>query len=166
MAGTATSKNNAIMGFPDSGTALQYDFLGNTLASLVPNPTSGTTNLAVSQVGTTTTLTWRRLANNGDANDAQISLTGNTIVIWGFGGSNLYTASPLPAMSWVSVDLAGLATASPSPSFGVSPTPTPTYQYSAKLETPLTLYWNRNGYMYNFKAVLTKIAWSVLCNMI
>ena len=159
MAGTATSKNNAVTGSPSNGYVQQYDLLGNTMATIVTHPTSGCTNMAIMQAGGTTSMTWTREANNGDANDAQISLTGPTIVIWAFGTGPTYTDSPLPPMSWASVDLAGLATASPSPSAGASASPAPTYPFSTSLATPFKLYWNRNGDTFNFKAVLNQLGW-------
>lgn len=159
MAGTATSKNNAVTGSPSNGYITQYDLLGNTMATIVPNPTAGTTDMTISQVGSTTTMTWTREADNGDPNAAQISLTGPTIVIWAFGLGPTYTGSPLPPMSWASVDLAGIATASPSPSAGASPSPAPVYPHSATLSSIMKLYWNRNGFTFNFKAVLQRVAW-------
>ena len=166
MAGTASSVNNAVIGIPGTGAA-QYELQGNTLATIVAAPSSlaGTTNMAVWQAGGVTTMTWTRQANNGIATDAQISLTGATLVIWAFGSSNTYTDNPLPVMAWSSLDLAGVlspsSTPSPSASAGASPTPAPTYPYSVQLTTPLKLSWNRNGNLYNFKAVLTKVAWCV-----
>lgn len=164
MAGTSSSKNNAVIGIPGSGVQ-QYDLNGNTLSTIVPNPTSGTSNMVLTQNATSTSISWRRQANNGDPNAAQISLTGSTIVIWGFGHSNAYVASPLPPMSKLVVDLAGVMTptASPTPSVsaGASASPSPTYAFSATLTSGFTLKWNRRGTWFDFYAVLNRIGWCV-----
>ena len=171
-----------------SGSVAQYDMLGYASSQIVLHPTSGVGNMSAYQTGSSSVMMWSRYANNGDANDAGIVLDGVTNVVWAIGSGNKYSSVPMPAMSSVLIDLSGVASATPSntgsssvsesatvspsvntlsptPSVspsGVSASPSPstlTYGHSAEVTSGLMLYWNRDGDRFDFKAVLSSLAW-------
>ena len=190
MAGPTNAKANAmIVDFSKPGSPVQqYDMLGYASSQLVVHATSGVGNTSAYQTGSSSVMMWSRMANNGDVNDAQISLSGVTQVVWAIGYDNKYASSPLPPMSAVAIDFSGVASASPSvtPSISVSLTPsvspskatlsptpsvspsgvsaspspsTLSYSNSAEVTSGLMLYWNRVGDRFDFKAVLSSLAW-------
>lgn len=143
MNGTATAHSNAVICSPSNNSVAQYDILGTTFSSIVPNPTSGTTGLSVLQSGNVTVMTWSRGVNNGDASDAQVVVGGLTNVIWAVGSGNTFTGDPHPAMGSTGVLLVN----------GSS------WSNSALLNAGLTLYWNLVGSTFTFQAVYTGTAW-------
>lgn len=166
MTGPSTSGNNAVIAIPGTTPAVaQYSLIGVTTASIIAAPSNGTTNMAVVQAGTTTTMTWSRDVDNGDSTHAQISLTGPTFVIWAFGSSNAFVDTPLPAMSWASIDftLGTQPSITPTATPNASPSPSPFYPRTVKLNSnpSLVLQWDRTDTVYRFRAVLNALAWYV-----
>ena len=156
----------------------EYNMLGYTGSSIVAHNTAGVSNGTAYQSGGTSVMTWSRMANNGDANDAQISLSGVTMIVWATGLGNKYASAPLPPMAATAVDLSGVASVSPTTSASPSPaslsatvsvspsaasaSPAPSvasFDHSAELTPGLMLYWNRVGDRFDFKAVLSSLAW-------
>ena len=88
MAGPANAVSNAVICSPANGTVGQFDFLNATFQGIVPDNTAGTTGLSFTQTGGQTVLYFSRKANNGNPTDAQISVTGQTYVMWAIGKSN------------------------------------------------------------------------------
>ena len=88
MAGPANALSNAVICSPANGTVGQFDFVNATFEGIVPDNTAGTTGLSFTQTGGQTVLYFSRKANNGNPNDAQISLTGSTYVMWAIGKTN------------------------------------------------------------------------------
>ena len=167
MVGTATAKANIVLCDMSNITnpVNQYDMVGYLSSNIVPNPTNGTTNMAAYQSGGQTVMQWSRGVNNGDSLASQISLTGVSYVVWAYGTANAYSSSPLPAMQATAVDLSGVASVSPSPTVSpsyVAPSAQPSsvaYANSVVLTPGLTLWWNRVGSRFDFKAVLNSLAW-------
>ena len=88
MAGPANALSNAVICSPANGTVGQFDFVNATFEGIVPDNTAGTTNMSFTQSGGQTVLYFSRNVNNGNPNDAQISTTGPTNVMWAIGKSN------------------------------------------------------------------------------
>ena len=167
MVGTATAQANVVicdMSKPVNPVN-QYSILGYLSSQIVANPSSGTTDMAAYQTDSQTVMIWSREANNGNSVDSQISLTGVSHVVWAYGAGNTYSGNPLPAMSATVVDFSGVASPSPSPSVSpsyIAPSAQPfsvSYANSAVLTPGLTLWWNRAGDRFDFKAVLDQLAW-------
>lgn len=72
-----TPATNAVICIPGVST-LEYRIGSYAFTSIVSETTAGTTAMSCSQTGGNTTMTWSRQASNGNAADAQISLTGPT----------------------------------------------------------------------------------------
>ena len=161
MQGPAGQNSNVmIASFGPSGASVgQFDMLGYAGSQIVAHATSGVSAMSAYQTGGTSVMRWSRNANNGDANGAQISLTGVSNVVWAYGLGNVYATSPLPPMGNTVVDFSGLAapsaTASPSPSPGAGTL----YAHAVELTDGLTLRWSVTGDVYTFKAVLNRVAW-------
>ncbi len=83
----------------------QYDILGTTFASIVPNPTAGTGNFELTQTASQTVMRWTRGVNNGDSNDAQITNSA-TVIIWAIGSSNVFNSAE-PKMGATALALLG-----------------------------------------------------------
>ena len=158
-----------------SATVGEYDMMGYATAQIVSSVSGGVGNTSAYQSGGMSVMRWSRYANNGDSNDAQISLTGVTNVVWAYGLSGVYSGSPLPPMGNTVVDLSGVASASSSISVSASPSPSESSGYvapsqspapspmswskSAELTTGLTLSWNRVDDRFDFEAVYAGLAW-------
>ena len=175
MQGPAGANSNVMIVDFAKSTMGQYDMLGYAGSQIVAHDTSGVGNMSWYQTASTSVMSWSRQAHNGDASDAQISLTGVSNIVWAVGLGNGYASSPLPPMGNTIVDLSGVASASgtasetPSPSASSSggyvapsssPAPSPvSYTHSAVLTTGLTLWWSREGDRFDFQAVYDGLAW-------
>lgn len=153
----------------------EYDMIGYASSQIVLNSSPGVSNASAYQTASTSVMRWSRLANNGDANDAQISLVGVSNVVWAIGLSNAYGSVPLPPMGSTIVDLSGVASATSSRSRSktasvsktpkyVAPSQSPapsvvSFAHSALLSTGLTLSWNRVDDRFDFEAVYAGLAW-------
>jgi hypothetical protein len=88
MAGPATALSNAVICFLLDGTVAQFHFMNASYEGIVPDSTVGTTGMSFTQISGQTVMTWSRTVDNGNPNDAQVSVTGPTDVIWAIGKSN------------------------------------------------------------------------------
>ena len=168
MAGPADKQANILIcdfNNPTVPSVGQYAMTGYTSRDITAHSTSGTTGMLAYQTGSSSVMMWSRGVNNGGAQDAQISLTNATYIVWAVGTSNAYSSMPMPLMGSTVVDLSGVASVTPSPSpsaSAVSPSAAPSpqgYTDSAQITTGLMLWWNRVGDVFNFKAELSSLAW-------
>jgi hypothetical protein len=88
MAGPANALSNAVICSPANGTVGRYYFANASFEGIVPDSDPGTINMACTQAGGVTIMTWTRDLNNGNPTDAQIATTGPTNVMWAIGKSN------------------------------------------------------------------------------
>lgn len=163
MQGSSLHSNVVICDFsgqPGVKPIAQYDMLGYALSQIVEHPTSGSFNMTAYQSGSSSVMRWSRLAHNGDASDAQISLKGSTFVVWALGLRNDYSGFPLPSMGSTTVSFAVGASPSQTPTPSPSPGAGTVYEHSLTLRSDLVVSWNvAAGTLYQFKAVLSRVAW-------
>jgi hypothetical protein len=178
MAGTATSKNNAIICLPHNimNPCANYDLLGLTMSTIVVNPVTGIYEMSMVQDANTTTLSFSRNATVSDLLGAQIMLSGSTKVIWAYGTDNTYTDVPLPKMDKTAIGLAKSSTPtvsktastsrSPTISVTISKTASPSaqpspasYEKTIELTPKLSLSWNKIGDRFDFEATYSGLAW-------
>jgi hypothetical protein len=145
MVGPANAKSNAIIFSPTDSTVAQYDMTAKSFNGITVHNTSGVSNLQGSQSEGVTTLSWTRGVNNGDANDAQISTTGGTWLVYAIGAANAFKEGDFPFMRAAFINL--MTTVS--------------YKYTAVLEPGLTLNWNVLGDVLQLQAVLNDTRWYV-----
>jgi hypothetical protein len=145
MTGTPTS--NAVICNPGNLSAVvqQYDIVESSYAGIIPHATPGTWDMGCEQSEGRTVMRWKRNANNGDPNDAQINMYGPTFIMWAIGHTNAMTPDSFPDMNSQPVDMY----------------PSPRYNFSAELTPGLVLYWNvlREMAALSFKAVYSGTAW-------
>ena len=76
MVGPPGETSNAVICSPGGGNVVQqYNISAGSFAGIVPHATSGTGNFSCAQANGVTAMMWTRYVFNGDADDAQVSLT-------------------------------------------------------------------------------------------
>jgi hypothetical protein len=159
MTGSASACANVVIcspGSPANGAIHQigqYDIVNMSYAGIVWSPSSNAGNYSVVQAGNVTVMRWYRGVNNGNANDAQVTVGGVTNVIWAIGAVNAFAATPVPNMGNTPVSLLPEV-----------------YANTQVLTSGLVLNWIFDGSLFTFQAVLSQLAWCVavsvlLCGM-
>jgi hypothetical protein len=140
MVGPANARSNVVICSPGGGTLIsQYVIISPE--SIQQQVVPGTTHMAVQQTATSTIMTWQRTVDDGNATDAQMSLSGPTNLIWAVGTTNVFGND-------------GAAMGSTAVFLGAS-----TGSTTASLTNGLTLSWDVSGSTYTLRAVLNQLAW-------
>ncbi len=130
-AGPGEKQTNVVICSDVSGVVAPrtYRLLSRAIVGVSPHATAGVTLGTCTRSDSSTTMTWTRLFDNGDASDAQINAAGQTPIVFAVGTAPSISGFPSP-MSSVMLDLAGALMPSPSPS---APPPPPAGELTATM---------------------------------